>query len=310
MNHAILQGQLVLAVNTARSPYDLHTMKGAFLTEFTTAFTDAKAANNAAIFSGGDVAGAQARVVESRVKLAGLLRNGYFHIQSLSAEDLAEADRTAALVIYGWAGGNLGDLEDGERVETLAGLAVTVFPPVLAPAAQYPLALRNRIINWLGILTGNKLIANGGTQATLIVAKDEKREALLRKLARVRFLYCFASDLGEGNPELERIGFQRRRAPGEAQSQPRSEVAGTATWNPATTELSLLILPAHATYLVAWRQPLGGQPEEAGVSTTATVGASQFSPFTPGATYDLWVTGRNSRGDGDASNKVRWTAPV
>ena len=63
-----------------------------------------------------------------------------------------------------------------------------------------------------------------------------------------------------------------------------------------------------ATFLVAWRQPLGGQPEEAGVSDTESVLASQFSPFMPGATYDLWVVGRNSRGDGEASNKVRWVA--
>ena len=310
MNHAILQGQLVLAVNTARSPYDLHTMKGAFLTEFSSAFTDAKAANNAAIFAGGDTQGAQRRVEEARAKLAGLLRNGYFHIQSISADDLSEGDRTAALVSYGWAGGNIGDLEDDERVETLAGLGLSVQPPTVAPVAQYPGSLRSRINNWLGILSGNEVISNGGTQATLVLAKDEKREALMRKLARVRYLYCYASDLGEANPELERIGFQRKRASGEAQAQPRPDPAGTATWNPATAELSLLILPLHTTYLVAWRQPLGGQAEEAGVSTTATVGASQFTPFTPGATYDLWVTGRNSRGDGDASAKIRWTAPV
>ena len=46
----------------------------------------------------------------------------------------------------------------------------------------------------------------------------------------------------------------------------------------------------------------------AGVSSGTTVSVIGFSPLTPGATYDVWVTGHNSRGDGPESNKTRFTA--
>ena len=309
MNHAILQGELVLQVDATRSGYDSHALPPAFLTEFTDTLNDAKQWHSAAIFAMGDEAGAQARLDGAREKLRGLLRNGYYGIQAVMEEDLQPGERSDALVSYGWEGGNLGDLESVERVESLALLSVSAASQVAA-ILRYPAALQSRITNWLGVVNGAKLIANGGQRATVIETKDTMRELLLRKLSRVRHLYCFASDLGESNPELERIGFQRKRAPGEAQAQPLPDAAGTATWNAGATTLSLDAMPAHATFLVAFRQALGGQPEEAGVSTSTTVAASQFSPFVPGATYDLWVVGRNSRGDGVASAKIRWTAPL
>jgi hypothetical protein len=309
LNHAILQGELVLQVNSTRSLYDLFGLRDPFLADFTAALNDAKQWNSAAIFAEGDTSGAQARLDGAREKLRGLLRNGYYGILAVMDEDIQPGDRQNALVSYGWEGGNIGDLESVERVEALALLSVTAGTHVAA-ALRYPAALQSRITNWLGVVNGSKLIANGGQRATVILQKDNMRELLLKKLARVRFLYCAASDLGEFSPELERISFQRRRAPGEAQGQALPDAAGTATWNAGATTLALAAMPAHATFLVAFRQPLGGQPEEAGVSTTETVAASQFSPFVPGATYDLWVVGRNSRGDGVASAKIRWTAPL
>ena len=222
-------------------------------------------------------------------------------------DDISHADRRNAQESYGWEGGQLGDLLLVDRIEALSRLAVSATPQVVA-AVRYPASVLGRINNWLGILTGSKAIANGGTRASVIARKDQKRDALLTKLARVRYLYCFASDDGESNPELDRIGFQRKRKPGEAQPQPLPAAPGTATWDAAARALTVPDLPAHATFLVAWRQALGGSAEEAGVSDTTTVPASQFSPFMPGGVYDLWVTGRNSRGDGVASNKVRWTA--
>lgn len=307
MTHAILQGELVLMVNGTRSPYDLHRVNDPFLTEFTNALNDAKQGNSAAIFASGDQVGAQDRVDGARAKIVGLLHNGYYFIMAVPEEDLPLADREDALTSYGWEQGQLGDLQSVDRIEALAALAVSAGPQVV-PAARYPAAVVSRINNWLGVLTANKSIASGGTRMTVIDQKDAQREMLLRKLARVRYLYCFASDAGEGNPELARIGFQPKRAPGDAQPEPLPDAPGVATWDAAARTMTVPDLPAHATYLVAWRQPLGGQAEEAGVSTTATVSASQFAPFLPGGVYDVWVTGRNSRGDGPASNKVRWTA--
>ena len=307
MTHAILQGELVLMVNTTRSPYDLHRVNDPFLTEFTNTLNDAKQGNSAAIFAAGDQVGAQDRVEEARGKIVALLRNGYYFLLAVPEEDLPAADRDDALTSYGWEQGQLGDLTTVDRIEALAGLAVSAGPQ-LPVAARYPASVVSRINNWLGVLGANKSIAGGGTRMTVIDAKDEQRAALLAKLARVRFLYCFASDAGEGNPELARIGFQSKRAAGDAQSEPLPDAPGTAVWDAAARTLTVPDVPAHASFVVAWRQVLGGQAEEAGVSTTATVSASQFSPFLPGAVYDVWVTGRNSRGDGTASNKVRWTA--
>ena len=307
MTHAILQGELVLLVNATRSPYDLHRVNNPFLTEFTNALNDAKQGNSAAIFAAGDQAGAQTRVEEARAKIVDLERNGYYFILAVPVEDLPAADRTDALESYGFEGGQLGDLTTVDRIEALAGLAVSAGPQV-APAARFPAGIVSRINNWLGILAANKAIASGGTRMTVIAQKDTQRDTLLLKLARVRFLYCFANDAGEGNPELARIGFQPKRAPGDAQPEPLPDAPGTAVWDAAARTLTVPDLPAHATFLVGWRQPLGGVAEEAGVSTTGTVQVSQFSPFLPGGVYDVWVTGRNSRGDGAASSKVRFTA--
>jgi len=111
--------------------------------------------------------------------------------------------------------------------------------PQVHPAARYSADLVSRINNWLGILTSNKAIANGGTRATVTAQKDVRRETLQRKLARVRYLYCFASDAGESNPELERIGFQRKRQPGDAQPQPLPGAPATLTGNQAERTLTL-----------------------------------------------------------------------
>ena len=308
MIHAILQGEVILQVNATRSLYDLHYISEPFLGEFTTALNEAKQWNSAASFAAGDQSGAQDRVDEARARLRVLLRNGYYSLLGVPADSYSTGELRDAQESYGWAGGELGDLDLVERVEALGALAVNAGPQI-SPALRYPATITTPTNNWLGVLASNKSIAAGGTRMTVIATKDEKRDALQAKLARVRFLYCFANDLGEGNPELERILFPRKRKPGEAQTQPRPDPCGTATWDAAQRLLSVTALPAHATFLVAWRQALGGQPEEAGISDTESVLASQFSPFMPGATYDLWVAGRNSRGDGEASNKVRWTAP-
>ncbi len=307
MTHAILQGELVLMVNGTRSPYDLHRVNDPFLTQFTNALNDAKQGNSAAIFASGDQVGAQQRVELARGKIVGLLRNGYYFILGVPEDDLPAADRADALESYGWEQGQLGDLAAVERIEALAGLAVSAGPQVVV-AARYPAMVVSRINNWLGVLLANKSIAGGGTRMTVIDAKDAQRDTLLTKLARVRYLYCFASDAGEGNPELARIGFQPKRAAGDAQAEPLPDAPGAAVWDAAARTLTVPDLPAHASFLVAWRQVVGGQAEEAGVSTTGTVSVSQFAPFVPGAVYDVWATGRNSRGDGVASNKIRWTA--
>ena len=111
-----------------------------------------------------------------------------------------------------------------------------------------------------------------------------------------------------GTPELARIGFQPRRDPGDAQPQPLPGASGAATWNAAARELSVPALPPNATSLRAFRKPAGGEPEPAGVSTTTTVSVTAFAPLTPGVSYEVWIAGHNSRGDGPESNRVTFTA--
>ena len=173
---------------------------------------------------------------------------------------------------------------------------------------RYPANVLSRLTTWLGVYAANRLIAEGGALSTLIDTKDAKRTALQKATMRVRFHYCAASDAGDYTPELARIGDQPRRLPGEAQPQPLPDAPGTATFNAATRELTIPALPAHATTLLACRQPAGGPPEQAGVSTTNVVGVADFSPLETGVTYALWVVGRNSRGSGQESNHIAFTA--
>ncbi len=155
---------------------------------------------------------------------------------------------------------------------------------------------------------GNKIIANGGVLQTIIDDKDAKRDLLARALSRVRYHYCAGGDEGEYTVELARIGFQPKRQPGDAQPAPLPEAPGVATFNAATRELTVPALPAHTTSLVAFRKPLGGDAEQAGVSTTNVVGVSDFSPLIVGVAYELWVSPRNSRGFGPESNHILFTA--
>ena len=304
---ALAQGELILQVDATRSPYDLFKLPSWLLPLETTRLAEARAANAAVALESGDRAGASRRVQEAVDRLANLLRNGYNALRAVPEEDSPAAEVEDALVTHGWEGGNLGDLVTAVRVVALAQLAGEVTPslPVLV---RYPASVLNRLTTWLGVYAGNRLIAEGGALSTLINDKDVKRDALLKGNARVRFLYCAASDAGDFTPELARIGDQPRRLPGDAQPQPLPDAPGTATFSAATRELTIPALPAHATSLVAFRQPAGGAAEQGGVSTTNAVGVADFSPLTAGVTYVLWVVGRNSRGNGPESNHVSFTA--
>jgi len=113
-------------------------------------------------------------------------------------------------------------------------------------------------------------------------------------------------------PDLAKIGKQPRRPPGGA--EPRSRRAGIApgpaTFDAAALTLAVAALPDHATTLRAFRQPAGGTAQLAGTSTTTTVSVVAAGPLTPGVTYDFWLVGHNSQGDGPESNHVTHAVPV
>jgi len=127
----------------------------------------------------------------------------------------------------------------------------------------------------------------------------------------VRHHFCAASDKRTKNPELAKIGFQVQREAGEAQQQEVPGPAGTIVHNVADQTVTVDAMPDGASFNRVYRQVLGGDPEIAGVSNTTTVSVTQIAgPLTPGATYEFWLVGVNSAGEGPESNHVTHTVPV
>lgn len=300
-------GELVNQVDDARVAGDPFKLPAALRSLEAARLAEAKAKYSATLLGGGDEVAASEQVAEALDKLRAGLRNGYNFIKGVPEEDISNAARMGAFEAYGWEQGLIGDLSAPSRVQALAEQAVAASSAVIA-AGRYPANIRTRIANWLAVLESNLVAAGGGPLQAVIQARDTATELLRVSNSRVRFLYCQASDDLDQTPELAKIGMQPRRDRGDAQPQPLPGAVGTAVWNAAAHTLSIPALPEHATSLRGWRQAVGGEPEIGGVSTGTTVSVVSISPLTPGATYDVWVTGHNSRGDGPESNKTRFTA--
>jgi len=56
------------------------------------------------------------------------------------------------------------------------------------------------------------------------------------------------------------------------------------------------------------RKPPGGVAQLAGTSTSNIVSVVAAGPLTPGVTYERWLVGHNSAGDGPESNHVTHVA--
>lgn len=297
---------MVDAVRVAADPFKLTNV---LQTVVAARLTDGKAKNAATSMTEGATVGASAQRQQALDRLADLERNGHSFILSVPEDDLPEAQRAQVFVSYGWEGGVLGDLSAPSRIEALANLAAAVAPDATVPAAgKYPASLVARIANWLAIYDAANLLATGGSQQILIQQRNAARDLLESAVSRVRHYYCQAGDDGDQTPELAKIGMQPKRNPGDAQPQPPPDAPGTATFSAATRELTIPAMPAHATFLRSFRKPAGGSAESAGVSNTNVVSVVGVTPLTPGATYELWVVGENSRGKGPESNHVSFTA--
>ncbi len=59
-----------------------------------------------------------------------------------------------------------------------------------------------------------------------------------------------------------------------------------------------------ATTLRAFRRPAGGIAELVGTSATTSVSLTELGPLTTGVTYEFWLVGHNSQGDGPQSNHL------
>jgi hypothetical protein len=307
IQEAILHAELIQRINAPLTSYERRKLPGWLETDLTDALAAARTQWSAFLFAGGDVAGARLKVKEARPKIAGLIRNTQSHIESLPDDVVSAADKLDALVSLGFEQGELGPLEDPTHLASLADQIVRE-NNTLPVAVRVPTTITSRLGNWLAILNVNEDIAGGGAREVITERKDTARDGLFRKIARVRLYIASTTDEGEGDPALAIYGFQPKRDPGDAQPQPLPEMPGTATFDSVTRLLTIPALPAHATSIVAWRQAAGGDAEPVGISITTSVSVSETSPLVPGVTYQLWVTGRNSRGDGLPSNKITYLA--
>ena len=306
---AIETAELIIQIDGARPAGDPFKLPASLLTLETTRLASCKGKNAAVTVMEGSTVGASQQRQQALDKLSDLLHSGYNFISSIQSDDITDAERAQVYASYGWESGLIGDMSSPSRIEELANLAVTATADPAVPAqGKYPATLVTRISNWLGIYDAANMLANGGSRQVLIQQRNAARDDLQVGNSRVRLAYCSATDDGEGTPELARIGMQPKRAPGEAQQTPTPDAPGTATYNAATRELTIPAVPDHASFIRAYRQPAGGPETVAGISSTATVSVAGIAPLTPGVTYQAWVVGGNSRGEGPASNKITFVA--
>ena len=70
-------------------------------------------------------------------------------------------------------------------------------------------------------------------------------------------------------------------------------------------------MPDGATRLVAWRLAPGGAPEQLATGDFGALSVTILPAitFTPGLTYQLWLQGRNAKGQSEPGPVTTWIAP-
>jgi hypothetical protein len=162
-----------------------------------------------------------ARVGASAAKRAALtelerqLRGGHRGIAALDEETITEGQRLQVFTSYGWESGELGLFPDA-RVLAMARLAPTVSAAEAGGNAGwlYTAARLGRIAAQLAIIDALESTASGADRQAATLRRDTARELAGGTLLRVRFFYCSATRDVDATPELVRIGYQPRRAPG------------------------------------------------------------------------------------------------
>ena len=299
--------ELTQSVDNGRVAADPFKLAAASRTLLDTLLADLKTKDAATLTSEGDRATASANVRAALEQLQKLLRDGYNFVQGLGSFAITDADRIGLFTAYGWESGLVGAFSDA-RIESLANQAITVTPTIADATHRYPAALLTLITAQLASVNTNQPIATGGSAQAATDARDAALALLLLINARVRFFYCSASDDLDQTPELVKIGRQPRRDSGAAAAQPLPAAPGPATFDAVALSLTVSALPDHATTLRAFRRPAGGTAELASTSGTTTVSLTDLGPLTTGVTYEFWLVGHNSQGNGPQSNHVSHVA--
>ena len=299
-------GELIVSEDDGRVAGDAFKLGTALRALVVARLADAKTKDAATFITEGGRAGASLAARTALDTLKGHLRDGYNFVKGLGSYQITAADRLAVLVSYGWESGEVGDFTDA-RIESLANQAITATPLIANAAYRYPAALLGLITAQLAIVNANQPTATGGTAETATNLRNIALELLRTANDRVRFFYCSASEDEDQTTELAKIGKQPRRDAGAA-SGPVPGAPGAATFDATAKTLSVPAMPSGATTLRAYRKPAGGVAELAGTSTSTTVSVVGVGPLTVGVTYELWVAGHNSDGDGPGSNHVSHTS--
>lgn len=299
-------GELIVSEDDVRAAGDAFKLGTALRALVVARLADAKTKDAATFITEGGRAGASLAARTALDTLKGHVRDGYNFVKGLGSYQITAADRLAVLVSYGWESGEVGDFTDA-RIESLANQAITATPLIANAAYRYPAALLGLITAQLAIVNANQPTATGGTAETATNLRNIALELLRTANDRVRFFYCSASDDEDQTTELAKIGKQPRRDAGAA-SGPVPGAPGAATFDATAKTLSVPAMPSGATTLRAYRKPAGGVAELAGTSTSTTVSVVGVGPLTVGVTYELWVAGHNSDGDGPESNHLSHTA--
>jgi len=299
--------ELTQTVDDGRVTGEPFKLAAALRTLLDTRLTDLQAKDSATLTSAGSRAAASANVRGALDQLQKLLRDGYNFIQGLGSFAITDGERIGLFISYGWESGLVGDFNDA-RIESLANQAITVTPTIADATHRYPAALLTLITAQLAIVNTNQPLATGGSAQGATAARDAA--LVLRQVvnARVRFFYCSASDETDQSAELVSIGRQPRRDAGAAAAQPLPAAPGPATFDAVALSLTVSALPDHATTLRAFRRPAGGTAELASTSGTTTVSLTDLGPLTTGVTYEFWLVGHNSQGNGPQSNHVSHVA--
>ena len=298
--------ELTQSVANARAANDPFKLSAGLRTLLDNRLIDLKAKDAVTLLKEGDRATASANVRTALDTLETRLKDGYNFLQGLPSYEISDADRLGVYTSYGWTSGLIGQFTDG-RIEALANQALTATPSIANPAHRYSAALLALITAQLAIVNANQPLATGGTAQSATEARDIALELLRLANARVRFDYCAASDDLDQTLELTKIGRNPRGNPGDGGSQPLPDPTGPATFDPVALTLTIPALPDHATSLIAFRRPAGGTAVVAGDSLTNIVSVVGTGPLTTGVTYEFWLTGHNSRGDGPESPHVTHT---
>ena len=299
--------ELTQTVDDGRVTGEPFKLAAALRTLLDTRLTDLQAKDSATLTSAGSRAAASANVRGALDQLQKLLRDGYNFIQGLGSFAITDGERIGLFISYGWESGLVGDFNDA-RIESLANQTITVTPTIADATHRYPAALQTLITAQLAIVNTNQPLATGGSAQGATAARDAALVLLQVVNARVRFFYCSASDETDQSAELVSIGRQPRRDAGAAAAQPLPAAPGPATFDAVALSLTVSALPDHATTLRAFRRPAGGTAELASTSGTTTVSLTDLGPLTTGVTYEFWLVGHNSQGNGPQSNHVSHVA--